>query len=168
MSLSIVVFIGIIQNNNQRLYQSKAQKHVRQQWENLEAMNPHRAAHYGSYAFKPINILNSMDSGINDITGNVIKLEGHVQNEIVYSEASQSLSISKFGKLKSSLILQYVIPLFLIFLAYGSIRNSEIKTFSISRDIAIQISYCQIIKYLDLWIIIIVNYHKHSGYFWQS
>ena len=83
-------------------------------------MNPHRAAHYGSYAFKPINILNSMDGGVNDITGNVLKLEGHVQNEIVYSEASQSLTISKFGKLKSSLLLQYVIPLLLIFLSIGS------------------------------------------------
>ena len=49
-----------------------------------------------------------MDSGVNDITGNVLKLEGHVQNEIVYSEASQSLTISKFGKLKSSLLLQYI------------------------------------------------------------
>tara|TARA_B100001996_G_scaffold376569_1_gene357981 strand:+ start:58 stop:1461 length:1404 start_codon:yes stop_codon:yes gene_type:complete len=125
LSLVVVVLLGIIQNNNQRLYQTKAQKHVRQQWENLEAMNPHRAAHYGSYAFKNMNILNSMDSGINDITGNVIKLEGHVQNEIVYSEASQSLSISKFGKLKSSLLLQYVIPLFLIFLAYGSLSTEK-------------------------------------------
>ena len=125
LSLVIVVILGIIQNNNQKIYQTKAQTHVRQQWESLEAMNPHRAAHYGSYAFKPVNILNSMDSGINDITGNVIKLEGHVQNEIVYSEASQSLSISKFGKLKSSLLLQYVIPLFLIFLAYGSLSNEK-------------------------------------------
>lgn len=125
LSLVVVVLLGIIQNNNQRFYQTKAQKHVRQQWENLEAMNPHRAAHYGSYAFKNMNILNSMDSGVNDITGNVIKLEGHVQNEIVYSEASQSLSISKFGKLKSSLLLQYVIPLFLIFLAYGSLSSEK-------------------------------------------
>ena len=102
-SLLIVVSFGVNQNLNQQGYRSKAQKHVRNQWNNLEAMNPHRAAHYGSYAFKPINILNSMDSGVNDITGNVLKLEGHVQNEIVYSEASQSLTISKFGKLKSSL-----------------------------------------------------------------
>ena len=67
-------------------------------------MNPHRAAHYGSFAFKPLNILNAMDGGINDITGNVLQLEGHVQNEVIYSEASQALSVSKFGKLKSSLI----------------------------------------------------------------
>ena len=125
LSLSLVVWMGIIQNNNQQKYRTQAQKHVREQWDNLEAMNPHRAAHYGSYAFKPNNLLNSMDGGINDITGNVIQLEGHVQNEIVYSEASQSLSISKFGKLKSSLLLQYVIPLFLIFLAYGSVSNEK-------------------------------------------
>ena len=42
-------------------------------------MNPHSAVHYGSYAFKPMNALNSLDGGINNITGNVIKLEGHVQ-----------------------------------------------------------------------------------------
>ena len=125
MSLTITVLLGISQNKNQQLLQKKAQNHMRQKWENLEAMNPHRAAHYGSYAFKTSNILNSMDSGINDITGNVIKLEGHVQNEILYSEASQSLSISKFGKLKASLLLQYVIPLFLIFLAFGSISNEK-------------------------------------------
>ena len=124
-SLLIVIFLGTLQNSKQQLYRNEAQKHVRKQWESLEAMNPHSAAHYGSYAFKPLNILNSMDSGINDLTGNVIKLEGHVQNEIVYSEAAQTLSISKFGKLKSSLILQYVIPLFLIFLAYGSMSSEK-------------------------------------------
>jgi len=125
LSLIIIVLLGISQNTGQKIYQNKAQDHIRQKWENLEAMNPHRAAHYGSYAFKDPNLLSSMDSGINDITGNVIKLEGHVQNEILYSEASQSLSVSKFGKLKSSLLLQYVIPLILIFLAYGSVSSEK-------------------------------------------
>ena len=61
LTLSIVVYLGIIQNKNQQLNQVKAQQHVRSQWESLEAMNPHRAAHYGSYAFKPMNALHSMD-----------------------------------------------------------------------------------------------------------
>tara|TARA_B000000437_G_scaffold47182_1_gene33196 strand:- start:534 stop:1937 length:1404 start_codon:yes stop_codon:yes gene_type:complete len=125
LSLSLVVWMGILQQENQQQSQSDAQKRVRKQWENLEAMNPHRAAHYGSFAFKPLNILNAMDGGINDITGNVLQLEGHVQNEVIYSEASQALSVSKFGKLKSSLILQYVIPLFLIFLSFGSMSKEK-------------------------------------------
>jgi len=125
LSIITIVILGISQTSNQKAIQNKAKEHIRQKWESLEAMNPHRAAHYGSYAFKAPNLLNSMDGGINDITGNVIKLEGHVQNEILYSEASQSLSISKFGKLKSSLLLQYVIPLILIFLAYGSVSSEK-------------------------------------------
>ena len=116
----------MVQHEEQQENRRLAQEHVREQWENLKEMNPHGAAHYGTYAFKPSNLLSSMDGGINDITGNVLQLEGHVQNEIVYSEASQSLSISKFGKLKSSLLLQYVIPLFLIFLSYGSISNEKL------------------------------------------
>ena len=153
MSLTITVLLGISQNKNQQLLQKKAQNHMRQKWENLEAMNPHRAAHYGSYAFKTSNILNSMDSGINDITGNVIKLEGHVQNEILYSEASQSLSISKFGKLKASLLLQYVIPLFLIFLAFGSISNEkESKRLKILILQGISFSKLTFAKSLSIWI----------------
>ena len=114
LCLFIAVVIGNIQNDLQINQQEVAQKKVRQQWENLEPMHPHGAAHYGSYAFKSINILNSLDGGVNDITGNVIKLEGHVQNEMVYSEASQSISISRFGKLRASVLLQYVIPMIII------------------------------------------------------
>jgi len=114
-----------LQSENQSKAQVAAEKHIRSQWDNLEPMNPHRAAHYGVYVFKPISILNSLDDGVSSITGNVLKLEGHVQNEIVHSEASQSITISKFGKLKPSIILQYVVPLFLIFLSFGSITNDK-------------------------------------------
>lgn len=121
ISLSVVTYLGIVQNSRQQQQQLAAKEHVRQQWENIDAMNPHSAAHYGSYAFKAINALSSIDEGVNTITGNVLRLEGHVQNEMLYSEASQSLSVSKFGKLKPSLLLQYVIPLLLIFPAFASV-----------------------------------------------
>ncbi len=125
LSIVWVTWLGILQNNIQQEHQQTAQQHVREQWENLEEMNPHGAAHYGSYAFKSITSLNGIDGGVNTITGNVLQLEGHIQNEITYSETSQSLSISKFGKLKPSLILQYVIPLLLIFLAFGSVSHEK-------------------------------------------
>ena len=123
--LGFVTWLGIKQNNNQQQQQQDAQEHVRKQWESIDAMNPHGAAHYGSYAFKPVTSLSSIDDGVNAITGNVLRLEGHVQNEMVYSEASQSLSVSKFGKLKSSLLLQYVIPLLLLFLAFAAVSSEK-------------------------------------------
>tara|TARA_X000001036_G_scaffold68470_1_gene59500 strand:+ start:4373 stop:5776 length:1404 start_codon:yes stop_codon:yes gene_type:complete len=153
LSLIAIVWISIFQNNNQKDIQLSAEKHIRNQWDNLKPMNPHRAAHYGSYVFKPISVLNSLDDGISSITGNVLKLEGHIQNEIVYSEASQSISISKFGKLKSSLVLQYVIPLFLIFLAFSSV-SSEKETGRLKLLIFQGISLFKLIfsKSISIWL----------------
>ena len=54
--------------------------------------------HFGTYAFKSNTILNSLDDGINSVTGVVLRLEGDKQNDVSFSEVSQSLEISKFGK----------------------------------------------------------------------
>ena len=116
--LSFVTYLGILQNNIQNNEQEFAHDHIRAQWDEMEDSNPHSAAHYGSYAFKPLNVLNSIDQGVNSVTGNVLRLEGHRQNDIVFSEASQSLMISKFGKLKPSLIFQFIIPPFFDFFVF--------------------------------------------------
>ena len=58
-----------------------------------------------------------LDEGINATTGTVLRLEGHTQNEVMFSEASQSSMLSKFGKLKPSLLFQYLIPLYYFYLS---------------------------------------------------
>lgn len=123
--LLLSVFLGDRQTSEQTRRYEAAQKKLRQQWEDIDAMNPHGAAHYGTYVFKPSNLLSSLDEGVNSVTGNVLRVEGHVQNEIVHSEASQMQTVSKFGKLKSSLLLQYVLPLLLLFLAFHSVSREK-------------------------------------------
>lgn len=125
LALVLSVFFGIQQTNDQQQRYDEAQSLLRQQWENIEAMNPHGAAHYGTYVFKPSTLLSSLDDGVSSVTGNVLRVEGHVQNEIVHSEASQMQSVSKFGKLKSSLLLQYILPLLLLFLAFNSVSSEK-------------------------------------------
>lgn len=122
--LFMTIYLGYRQSNEQTHRYNSAKKHFRTQWENNREMHPHAIVHYGTYVSKPTNLLSSIDEGINSITGNMLRLEGHVQNEITYTEASQIQAVSKFGKLKSSLLLQYIIPLLLIFMAFQSI-NSE-------------------------------------------
>ena len=119
-SLALSTYLGIIQNKILKDSQKEAKEHIRKQWDEMGASNPHRAAHFGSYAFKETTILNSIDEGVNSVTGNVLRLEGHKQNDVMFSEASQSLMISKMGKLKPSLLFQFLIPLFLIFLSFNS------------------------------------------------
>ncbi|MEO1214224.1 MAG: DUF3526 domain-containing protein [Bacteroidota bacterium] len=129
VGFAVVLLVAIImanyQVNKQAEAHQEAKHHLRSQWESIEAMNPHSAAHYGTYVFKPSNMLSSLDEGVNGITGNLIRVEGHVQNEMIHSEASQMQAISRFGKLKSSLLLKYIIPLLLIFLAFSSVSTEK-------------------------------------------
>ncbi len=123
--LLLSILLGNYQARQQAQAYEKAKNHLREQWESIEAMNPHSAAHYGTYVFKPSNLLRSLDDGVTSITGNVLRVEGHVQNEMVHSEAAQMQSVSRFGKLKSALLLQYIIPLLLVFLAFSSVSGEK-------------------------------------------
>lgn len=125
--LLLTGFLGYKQAQEQDSRYQTAKKHFRTQWENNREIHPHAIVHYGTYVFKPANLLSSLDDGVNGITGNTLRLEGHVQNEITHTEASQMQAVSKFGKLKSALLLQYIIPLLLIFMAFQSM-NSEKQT----------------------------------------
>lgn len=123
--LLLSIFLGNYQTQKQEQTHQNAKDHVRQQWVSIDEMNPHSAAHYGTYVFKPSNLLSSLDEGVNSVTGNVLRVEGHVQNEIIHSEASQMQAVSRFGKLKPSLLLQYIVPLLLVFLAFNSVSNEK-------------------------------------------
>ncbi len=123
--LILSIALGNYQTQKQTERYKAAKNEIRTQWESIDGMNPHSAAHYGTYVFKPANLLSSLDEGVSSITGNVLRVEGHVQNEIVHSEASQMLTISRFGKLKSSLLLKYLVPILLIFLAFSSISTEK-------------------------------------------
>jgi len=127
-SLIIAVTLGNREIKQQQQQQAMVQQELRKQWDELDSINTHRVAHFGSFALKPPSILSAMDDGINGIVGNVVRLEAHVQNEVAYSDVSQSIAVSKFGKLKSSLLLQYLIPLFLIFIAFVSVSHEKEST----------------------------------------
>lgn len=125
--LIITTYFGILQNNQQIINQKSAQDHIRKQWDEMGPYNAHSAAHFGTYAFKPNSILSNLDEGVNAVTGVVLRLEGHKQNDAAFSESSQSLFVSQFGKFKISLLFQFIIPLFLIFFSYN-IYTSEITS----------------------------------------
>lgn len=151
--LVLSIALGNYQTQKQTERYKTAKNELRTQWESIDAMNPHSAAHYGTYVFKPANLLSSLDEGVNSITGNVLRVEGHVQNEIVHSEASQMQSISKFGKLKSSLLLQYIVPILLIFLAFSSIstekRSGRLKLLVLQGAKPISLIFA---KLLSIWL----------------
>jgi ABC-2 type transport system permease protein len=155
--LVLVAYFGALDVQNRQQLVSESRKEVRLQWENMGPSNPHSAAHYGSYAFKPISPLTALDEGVNLTAGRVLRLEGHVQNETVHSSQSQSVFISYFGPLKASLILQIMIPLLIIFLTYYSIQ-SEREQGRIRLILVQGLSYRSVVlgKVISVWILSIV------------
>ncbi len=98
----------------------RAQAVVDQQWREQGEKNPHAAAHYGLYAFKPVTPLSFFDTGINNFTGVSIWLEAHKQNMAEGEPARDSTAISRFGELTVAFTLQTLLPLLVILLTFAA------------------------------------------------
>ncbi len=96
-----------------------AAAHTRAQWDALGPYNPHNAAHFGSFAFKPVAALGMVDAGVDAFTGNVLRLEGHVQHAPTYGAAAQQGVLIRFGRLDPALVLHTLVPLLMVFVGFG-------------------------------------------------
>jgi ABC-2 type transport system permease protein len=98
---------------------------MRKKWEGQGDQNPHSSAHYGTYVFKPSSILYFLDPGIDKFSGVSLRLEGHVQHGLAFAPAAEQSSLSRFGDLNTGLILQVLVPLLLLFLAFNSVQRER-------------------------------------------
>lgn len=100
----------------------------RQEWEEQEA-NPHSAAHFGTYLFKPFTFLGLYDTGLNNYTGVSYRVEAHKQHEVNYSTAQERDAYFRFGELTVALVFQVLVPLLVIFLCFSSVvKEKETNT----------------------------------------
>jgi ABC-2 type transport system permease protein len=96
-----------------------AQAATREQWLNQPKKNPHSAAHYGVYAFKPKSPLAMVDTGIDPYVGVAVWLEAHKQNEMKYRPAQDRTAVQRFGDLGGAEVLQVLLPLFIVLMGFG-------------------------------------------------
>lgn len=125
MMLAMALWSGSTSQKERLEKQEKAAKTVRQAWDNAGEMNPHGAAHFGTYVFKPAGKLSLLDDGVQAFTGKSLRIEGHVQNETQYADISKQSSLVRMGQFHAALILQLFVPLLLIFLAYDSLSRER-------------------------------------------
>ncbi|CCH55104.1 hypothetical protein BN8_04339 [Fibrisoma limi BUZ 3] len=114
-----------------RNYQSLAQKRAeanqsaRAAWLGQPEKNPHSAAHYGTFAFRPKSDLSFLDFGLDTYTGSSVYLEGHRQNDAKFSAAEDATSLIRFGEMTVAFVLQLLIPLLIIFLCFGAFTQER-------------------------------------------
>lgn len=107
-----------------------AQKASYEQWLNQGKKNPHSAAHYGFYAFKPLSPLAIIDRGMENYLGQAVWLEAHNQNEVKERDATDAGSIVRFGNLSIAFIFIFLIPLLIVLIGFNIFsKEREYGTF---------------------------------------
>ena len=102
-----------------------AQAVARGHWESQGEKNPHSAAHYGIYAFKPRLALSFVDEGVDPYTGTSVWLEAHRQNDFFLRPAQDATAAQRIGALTAAQVLQHLVPLLIILLTFGALAGER-------------------------------------------
>lgn len=119
------LLLGWQQMQRIELEQQSALATTYRQWLDQGDKNPHAAAHFGQYAFKPANPLSFADPGVTPFVGTTVWLEAHKQNEFTFRPARDETSLQRFGDLSAGFVLQVLMPLFVILLAFGAFSGER-------------------------------------------
>lgn len=122
---------------------ASAQEVVNMQFAGQGEKNPHAAAHYGLYAFKPVTPLSFFDTGIGSYTGVSVWLEAHKQNDAEGEPARDTTAIARFGELTAAFTLQMLLPLLVILLAFPSFAG-EREAGTLRQVLSMQVSPVQL------------------------
>lgn len=116
---------GTAQVRRQAAERAAAAEADRQAWVGQGANNPHSAAHYGMYAFKPASPLAAFDPGLTPYTGTALFMEAHVVQDARYRPAEDLPPGARLGTLSAALVLQLLLPLLLLLLAYDTFAGER-------------------------------------------
>ncbi len=133
--MGVAIWISARQYQNVNQQYAIAKSAERAVWDNQGVKNPHSAAHYGTYAFKPKYPLSLVDQGVDKYAGTSIFLEAHNRNEAQFSAAADQTGLARFGDMTPDFILLFIIPLLIILLGYNSFtKEREMGTLTLLKS----------------------------------
>lgn len=125
LMLLAAVIAGYQQSQEIKRDREAAANLDKQTWEAQGNKNPHSAAHFGHYAFKPATALSYVDRGLNQYLGVAIWLEAHYQNLSSHRPIEDKTALQRFGELTVAWTLQYLVPLLIILLAFAAFAGER-------------------------------------------
>jgi ABC-2 type transport system permease protein len=90
----------------------------RRAWNQQGERNPHSAAHFGQYAYKPATALAALEPGLDAWLGTAIWMEAHYQNPAAQRQGEVMTPLSRMGALSLGWMLQILLPLTVIVLGF--------------------------------------------------
>jgi len=123
--LAVAILAGASYQRGLVTQQRAAQTAEQARWYGQGEKNPHSAAHYGLYAFKPRLAPAFLDPGVEPYTGVATWIEAHKQNEMLFRPAEDATLAQRFGDLTVALVFQVMLPLVIVLLAFNAFAGER-------------------------------------------
>jgi ABC-2 type transport system permease protein len=96
-------------------------------WASQGAANPHSAAHFGRYVFKPLLPLAAIDPGLLPQLGTSLRLEAHANNPARNRAIDGGTALTRFGGLSPATMLQVLAPLLIILAGFATFSGESAR-----------------------------------------
>jgi len=127
--IAVLVLVGLaagLQRNQEFEKERIAAEEVdRSVWLSQGERNPHSAAHFSRYAFRPASPLAVIDPGVSDFAGIAVWMEAHFQDPAEFRRAEDGGELGRFSWLSPALILVLAGPLLVFLLQHGAIAGER-------------------------------------------
>ncbi|WP_411726307.1 ABC transporter permease [Methyloglobulus sp.] len=132
-------------------------KTAKEQWDSQGVKNPHSAAHFGIYVFKPDSALAAVDPGLRQYTGQALWLEPHKRNRARFSPAADQGLASRFGQVTAGFVLYALLPLLIIGMAFNAVtREREQGTLRMLHSLGVSGTKLLLGKFAGLLLVFVV------------
>ncbi len=102
-----------------------AQAAERDAWLDKGDMNPHAAAHYGAFVFKPVQPLSAIDPGLDPFLGVFVFLEAHKQQLARHRPIEDAAPTRRLGLLTPAAAALLLLPLLVVSLTFASFAGER-------------------------------------------
>jgi ABC-2 type transport system permease protein len=124
--LLLAAVAGGVQHQTQIARQhGDAQRAERGAWLDKGDMNPHAAAHYGAFVFKPVQPLSAIDPGLDPFLGVFVFLEAHKQQLARHRPIEDAAPTRRLGLLTPATAALVLIPLLVVSLTFSSFAGER-------------------------------------------
>ncbi|MGH9381315.1 MAG: ABC transporter permease [Thermoanaerobaculia bacterium] len=125
MLLAVAAIVGWRAQAENARQVAAARQADRTAWLDQGSRNPHSAAHFGQYAFKPTSPLTWVDRGVDAETGVALWMEAHYQDPASFRPAADRTALARFGELTAATVLRLLVPLIIVLIAFGAVAGER-------------------------------------------
>lgn len=123
--LLIALVLGAVEYRSVRAEAQRAEDASWAQWVEQGQKNPHSAAHFALYTYRPVSALAFAEPGVTPYTGLALWLEAHYQNEFSFRPARDEAGVGRLGQVTAAAVLQVLLPLVIVLLAFGAFASER-------------------------------------------